>query len=113
MSRWRRIGILASVLWCLGFGGYWWFHRLDIAKSIELSQLHLCENAYGSHFPDETAHKTCRAAVRTQFLQNAQDADQDWPWILAFCMATLSLAWFTAWTITATLRLVVRRSRRT
>jgi hypothetical protein len=113
MSRWRRIGVVVSVLWCLGFGGYWWVHRLDIANSIKLSQLHLCDDAYDPHSPDEAAHQTCLAAVQIQFLQNAQEADQDWPWILAFCMATLTLAWLTAWTITATLRWVVRSFRRT
>jgi hypothetical protein len=112
MSRWRRIGVVVvSVLPCLGFGGYWWVHRLDIANSIELSQIHLCDDAYRSHFPEETVQKACRAAVQAQFLRNAHEADQDWPWILTFCMATLTLAWFTAWIITATLRWIVRSWR--
>lgn len=109
MGRWRRIGVAVSVLCCLGFVGYWWAHRLDIADAIRLSQLHLCDGAYD---PDEAARKICRTAVQTQFLQNAQEADRDWPWILTFCVATLSVAWCTAWTITAMLRWMVRSFRR-
>lgn len=120
MSGWQRIGIVISVVWCVGILAYWWLHRLDEPKATMQFAMHLCTQNYETDtnhlgWSDDRGRTQARARENacmdgavTEFVRDAHIASQDWPWVLGFCGLTLALGWVTGWIVAALTRWIAR-----
>jgi hypothetical protein len=79
MKGWRRVGIVLSVVWFLGFGVYLWLQPTFEAKLLDMSY-HGCTAIYQS--AEENAREFARDAVdmRERWMPGIEARRQECMW---------------------------------
>jgi hypothetical protein len=92
----QRIGVVLSLIWCVGWGAYFWTNRAGEIRALSLENLEQCDsqspNANGGVPP------ICQTAWETHLERFAQ-LEHDWLTVLFFCGATLAFGWLFTWGI--------------
>jgi hypothetical protein len=123
---WRRIGIVLSVIWFLGFGGYTWTKEANRLQVSLLARTDLCYSILKSAndaLPN-IANQAQREKIYTESLARHEECgdralrlmatDRDnflWsstPLLLAFDAATVAFGWLVVWLVILVVRWVQR-----
>src|SRR5665213_495776 len=128
MKGWRRIGIVISVLWFLGFGFFLWnMHIHDLTDPYD-SELHLCGSLLdidndglqyvkpGSRDARQavnwTKYEDCKKRAEVNFHKLADEqGTYAIPIVLAINAVSIALGWLLVWFIVVVVRWVRRGFR--
>jgi hypothetical protein len=108
MRGWRRLGVVLSVLWFIGFG--WWLRQADYDNAMKFAGYDMCSYAYerkrAREFSDLEQALREDAQVNREFHDCLHRAGEDFvrlitPWWVIIVMDVLSIAlmWLLAWII--------------
>jgi hypothetical protein len=121
---WRRLGVVLSVLWFIGFGGWmWWiWGGKDVRGESFWNGMQWCQTqrkVITSSTPDwlqDRIHGEANDCLDQNFKRHYQDStpfdgkyhtETPWSPILLFDIASIALAWLLAWIIIRTARWVI------
>jgi hypothetical protein len=113
MRGWRRLGIVLSVIWFVGFFGWMWSHAADEATLVYRMSSSTCYHRYGSSTSQEldmAKYDVCAAEasakLRTDYnaVRNFSSAGI----VIAVDLALILLGWLIVWGIVAVVRWVAR-----
>lgn len=103
LNGWQRIGIVLSIIWCIGSGVYLWIDQMNDLHESYGAQLHLCMDLPNGY------EMGCIKDADAVFSNMVAALYRAWPWeALIFCSVTLAIGWFGAWGILATKRWIAR-----
>jgi hypothetical protein len=113
---WRRIGIVVSVVWFIGFGGYVWSDSTRRNGDFYSSQLGMCklildtDNESRLRTPDENwaKYEKCRADAEKLFFFEADQLYKGIPIILGVDLATIAIGWALVWFVVFVVRWIRR-----
>jgi hypothetical protein len=122
---WRRIGVVLSVMWLVGFGAYLWVSSVGQIDDFYAYQFGSCyriansDNDRLQYIEDEgerlaqrdanlQKQQRCEADALDVYTQQYADLRQGVPVLIAIDLGTVAFSWFMAWFIV----LVVRWIRR-
>src|SRR5437016_6346166 len=114
---WRRIGIVLSVLWFIGFGGWIRISGVQHISDFYSWQLKMCYAILGTDNeslqyiknPDDrekrqaensAKHKRCEEQASAFFMQQADQNYNGIPILLGIDLATVALGWLVVWFVT-------------
>jgi hypothetical protein len=124
-SGWRRIGMVLSVIWFVGFGGFLWIgetsHNADsygvklrncaaiLEFSNEPSQYILKQQDRAMIAIDSlTKYEICRSDAERFFLNEAEQLYRGIPILLGIDFATVIVGWALAWVVILVVRWINR-----
>ena len=108
LNAWKRLGIVLSVIWAVGAGGYEYFSTINRASDFGALAAKVCDDSREArHLPyDEAA---CWTGHDSPFRKNyAIMAEGVWPGTLFLALAPLPFFWLIAWGVIAVVRWVLR-----
>jgi hypothetical protein len=125
---WRRIGIVASVIWFIAFGAYLWRdgnqrHADSYTSSREMCSLELDTlnkslgprlgnpnlKEYDRKFAENLANfEKCNAYTDKVFLSQADEFFKNIPILLGVDLATIAIGWALVWFVVVVVRWVRR-----
>jgi hypothetical protein len=100
---WRRIGVILSVIWFVGFGLYAWTDSTTQSSNFYKASLSVC---YGLSKPADGDR--CKNEATALFKQEADKRWEQFPLFLAFDLATVAVGWLLVWAVVALVRWVGR-----
>lgn len=125
LSGWKRIGLVVSVIWFIGFGGYLWVSGVGHMSDFHMSQLKMCgtimdvANEALQYIPkledrqkrqDEnwSKYEDCQKRAGELFSQSFEQQRKAIPILLAIDFGTILFGWFVAWGLTAIVKWIRR-----
>jgi hypothetical protein len=122
---WRRIGIVLSVVWFIGFGGYIWTSEATRLQTSLLAHTDLCYSILKSandalaHIPNQeqrekrytenlAKHEECGDRVLRLVAAERDNLWRSIPLFLAFDAGTVVFGWLVVWLVTLVVRWVQR-----
>jgi hypothetical protein len=124
---WRRIGIVLSIIWFVGFGFFLWRSTLEGHLELLRNGLHTCGVIY--EMQTDTTHsvtnddernrryaandakwKQCQDGAEASYRRGVQDLRTGtfWGVLIAFDAGTLLIAWFVVWIVVLVVRWIGR-----
>ena len=100
---WRRIGIILSVLWFIGFGLFVWSYEVRQNTTWYSSSLSLC-----FAMSNETDRRTCQADISKVFADQFDQNVKAIPLLVGVDVATIAVGWLLVWSIILLVRWVSR-----
>jgi hypothetical protein len=126
MGGWRRIGVVLSVLWFVGFGGWLWVDGVGRNSEFHVWQLGHCSRMSDmrrepirlddpqraqKYAKIEEQEKACRDKASALFRQE-MDTLKSHIWVLvAIDAASLAFFWLLAWIVVGVSRWIARGFR--
>ena len=111
MKGWRRIGIVLSVIWFVGFFGYAWSSAMDNAmNSASTLSCYRLYDASDAPFPDKKKYEACIAPIEARFMEQNEflHSPRGVMLFVGIDLATILVGWLIAWGIIAVVRWVAR-----
>jgi hypothetical protein len=109
MNGWKRIGIVLSVIWSVGFTPWAWVTALENASAISLSSFESCFDRYDASNAlerNKAKFEACMKPVNARF-----EADnlrlRSWAGVMPFVgidLAIILVGWLIVWGISAVVR---------
>jgi hypothetical protein len=118
---WRRIGIVLSVIWFVGFGGFLWTSEVERIGDFFTSQLRTCkaildaddeglslEEYLKRHDGHWKKYESCQNRASAFFGSQHRELWQSIPILFAMDAATVLIGWLVVWGIVAVVRWINR-----
>lgn len=100
---WRRIGVILSVLWFVGFGFFVWSYEVRQNATWYSSTLSLC---YA--MSNDTDRKTCLADVSKVFSDQFDQNVRALPLLIGADLAVIAVGWLLVWCVVLLARWVLK-----
>lgn len=123
LGGWQRIGVVVSIAWFLGFGGFLWISAVNQASSFYEFQFGVClqvhdgaaaslrptDNDYREKYEQiESQYKRCKDKATNFFMKQADNNRAGIPILLAIDFGSVVVGWLIVWGMVGILRWVKR-----
>lgn len=124
-SGWRRIGIVLSVIWFVGFGGFLWIASVNHNAGLYGLRLRMCDaildadNEALQHitkqgdralkaFDNSMTREKCGSDAEKVFLDRDEQLYRGIPILLGVDFATVIVGWLIVWVVISIFRWISR-----